>query len=163
MKNSQFTIHNRQKGFTLFIALIIMATLLLISTGIVALAVRESFLTAASQNSQYAFYAADTGIECAIYWDVKNSSGFTAFATSTSSTINCNEDSANKNPHNPMPNSVGGSSQSIFTITFLPQPYCAKVTVTKPTDGSTKIESLGFNTCDPANPRRVERAVRVTY
>jgi Tfp pilus assembly protein PilX len=152
-----------QKGFTLFIALVITATLLLISTGIVALAVRESFLTTASQDSQYAFYAADTGIECAIYWDVKNPSGFSAFATSTSSTISCNQDS--NNPNNPAPpqNIVGGSSQSSFTITFLPQPYCATVTVSKPADGSTKIESLGFNTCDTSNPRRVERAVRVTY
>jgi len=151
-----------QQGFTLFIALIITATLLLISTGIVALAVREAFLTTATQNSQYAFYAADTGIECAIYWDVKNSSGFTAFATSTSATINCNQDASNS-PKNPNPNSVGGSSQSVFNLTFLPQPYCATVTVTKPTNGSTKIESLGFNTCSSADPRRVERAVRVTY
>jgi Tfp pilus assembly protein PilX len=148
-----------QQGFTLFIALVITATLLLISTGIVALAVRESFLTTASQDSQYAFYAADTGIECAIYWDVKNTSGFSAFATSTGSSIFCNKDS--NNPSNQF--TVGGSSESSFTMTFLPQPYCATVTVTKPNDGSTKIESLGFNSCDATNPRRVERAVRVTY
>lgn len=149
----------KNRGFTLFIALIITATLLLISTGIVALAVRESFLTTASQNSQYAFYAADTGIECAIYWDVKNSSGFTAFATSTSSTINCNKDLNN----NGNSFTVGGSSQSVFTMYFLPQPYCATVTISKPIDGSTKIESLGFNTCNASDPRRLERAVRVTY
>jgi len=158
----KFQLHN-QKGFTLFIALVITATLLLISTGIVALAVRESFLTTSSQDSQYAFYAADTGIECALYWDVKNPSGFSAFSTSTASTIYCNQDS--NNPNNPPPpeNTVGGSSESVFTITFLPQPYCATVTVNKPSDGSTEIESLGFNTCDPTNPRRVERAVKVSY
>lgn len=149
-----------QRGFTLFIALVITATLLLIATGIIALAVRESFLTTASQDSQYAFYAADTGIECAIYWDVKNTSGFSAFATSTSSTINCNYDSNNPANQNIV---VGGSPESDFTISFLPQPYCAMVKVFKPSDGSTKIESFGYNTCDTTNPRRVERAVQVSY
>jgi Tfp pilus assembly protein PilX len=149
-----------QRGFTLFIALVITAVLLLISTGIVALAVRESFLTVASQDSQYAFYAADTGIECAIYWDVKNTSGFSAFATSTASSIYCNQDA--NNPANQF--TVGGSPEPTpFTMTFLPQSYCATVTVIKNNIGGTEIDSLGYNTCDDTNPRRVERAVKVTY
>ena len=157
MKNTQ-----QQKGFTLFIALIIVATLLLVSMGIASISVKENFLTSASRESQYAFYAADTGAECAIYWDVKNSTGLSAFATSTGSTINCNQDQV-YNPVNPQPSTVGGNSVSTFTLTFNPDPYCAVVTVTKNPDNSTKIESLGYNTCDTTNPRRVERAVRVSY
>ena len=153
----------QQKGFTLFIAIIIVATLLLVSTGIASISVKENFLTSASRESQYAFYAADTGTECAIYWDVKNPTGLSAFATSTGSTINCNQDSNNTiNPVFPT-NNVGGNSQSTFDLTFLPDPYCAVVTVTKNPDNSTQIESLGYNTCDTTNPRRVERAVRVSY
>lgn len=151
----------KDSGFTLFVAIIITATLLLISTGIASIAVKENFLTSSSRESQYAFYAADTGAECAIYWDVKNNTGLSAFATSTGSTISCNQDI--NNPSNPSPSTVGGNTVSTFTMTFNPDPYCAIVTVTKANDNTTKIESLGYNTCDPANGRRVERAVRVSY
>jgi Tfp pilus assembly protein PilX len=147
---------NKEKGFTLFISIIITATLLLVSTAIITIAVREAFLTAAGRDSQDAFYAADSGIECALYWDVKNPPGYSAFSTSSASTIFCNQNT---------PVSVGGQgyTPTPFTLTFLPNQFCSKVTVTKDPSGGTKIESLGYNTCDASNPRRVERAVRVTY
>ncbi|MSR87891.1 MAG: hypothetical protein EXS69_01850 [Candidatus Zambryskibacteria bacterium] len=161
-KNFQFSIFNFQKerGFTLFIAVVITGTLLLISTGIINLAVKQSFISNSGKESQMAFYAADTGIECALYWDVKNPTGISAFATSTGSTIYCNRDG--NNPSNQWV--VGGSTVSIINkITFLPDPYCTIVTVTKVDNGTTKIESLGYNTCDGVSGRRVERAVRASY
>lgn len=149
-----------QKGFTLFIAIILIGTLLLIATGVVSLAVRQSLISASGRESQHAFYAADTGMECALYWDVKNSNGSSAFSTSTGSTIFCNKDA--NNPSNQWV--VGGSYTSIINyISFLPEPYCAVVTVTKYLSGNTKIESKGYNTCSSLDSRRVERAVRATY
>ena len=163
MKNRQPTTNDRQqdqKGFTLFIAIIVMGTLLLITTGIVSLAVKQALISASGRESQHAFYAADTGIECALYWDVQNPLGISAFSTSTGSTIFCNRDTGN--PGNQWV--VGGSYTSVINyISFLPDPYCAIVTVTKGISGSTVIESKGYNTCDSSNPRRVERAVRATY
>ena len=171
MKNFQFKIFNFQEdlpnskrsfasGFTLFIAMVVMGTILLIATGIVSLATRQNLISSSGRESQYAFYAADTGIECVLYWDVQNPSGISAFATTSSSTINCNRDA--NNPSNQWV--VGGSYTSVINrITFLPDPYCTIVTVMKGVDGSTKIESLGYNTCNTANPRRVERAIRATY
>lgn len=151
---------NRQSGVTMFISIVVMGALLLISTAIVTLAVKQSILANVGRDSQYAFYAADAGVECALYWDVKNDGiGYSAFSTSTGSVITCNKDASNSSNQF----TVGGSSISTFTLTFLPQPYCAKVTVTKSADLTTKIESLGYNTCSALNPRRVERAVRVTY
>jgi len=154
-------INLKNRGVTLLVAITVAASLLLVSVGMVNLAIRKGFLISANRDSQFAFYAADTGIECAIYWDVKNPSGYSAFSTSTSSTIYCNQDTLN--PNNPIPAVVGGPSSPLFTLTFLPDPYCARVTVTKFDDGATKIESRGYNTCDVTSPHRVERAVRVTY
>ncbi|MDO8565248.1 MAG: pilus assembly PilX N-terminal domain-containing protein [bacterium] len=149
-----------KKGFTLFIAMIVTGTLLLISTAIVGLAVKQAFISASGRESQQAFYAADTGMECALYWDVKNPTGISAFATSTGSTIFCNKDASNQSNQWV----VGGSSVStINRINFLPDPACAIVTVTKAVNGNTTIESLGYNSCDSGNPRRVERAVRASY
>lgn len=144
-----------EKGFTLLIAIVITATLLLVSTGIVSVAVKEAFLSASARESQHAFYAADTGIECAIYWDVKGIDGVSAFSTTTSNqVITCN--GQNITP-------VETGDDTTFTFDFQPlNPYCASVKVFK-TGNLTMIESRGYNTCDPLNRRRVERAVRVGY
>lgn len=164
MKNMK-TRFNRKKrgpapsnveGFTLFIAMVVMGTILLVATGIVNLALKQSLVSSSGRESQYAFYAADTGIECALYWDVQNPSGISAFSTSTGSNITCTGSSF----------SVGGNPISTFSFTLTPDPYCATVTVTKTYIGSvlwTTIESKGYNTCSITSPRRVERAVRVKY
>lgn len=147
---------SKVEGFTLFIAMIVMGTVLLVATGLVNLAVRQALISSSGRESQYAFYAADTGIECALYWDVNNPAGTSAFATSTGSTITCNGSSS----------SVGGNPLSTFSFTLTPDIYCVSVSVTKAYVGSvlrTTIESKGYNTCDSSNPRRVERAVRAIY
>ncbi len=155
-----FQTQKNNKGFALLVAIAIMSTLLLISTGIVNLALKQSSISSSGNDSQMAFYAADTGMECALYWDIKAPSGLSAFDPETGSLINCNKNA--NNPGNQWV--VGGASVSIINkITFLPDPYCAIVSVTKSATGSTTIESLGYNTCDAGNPRRVERAIRAKY
>ena len=141
------------KGFTLFVAMVVMGTLLLVAIGMSTLAVKQGVISTSARESQLAFYAADTGVECAIYWDVKNPSGFSAFSTSTGSTISCNGTDS----------FVGGSSVSVFEINLFPDPYCARVRVEKFNDGTTRIESKGYNSCDSSNSRRVERAIKVSY
>ena len=163
MKNQRPTTNDQQRdqrGFTLLVSIVVMGTILLVATGIVNLAVRQALISASGRESQLAFYAADSGIECALYWDVQNPSGISAFATSTSSSITCNGILA----------TVGGGGNSnptsIFSFTLTPDPYCVTAAVTKVYFGSvlrTTIESKGYNTCDLSNPRRVERAVRTTY
>jgi Tfp pilus assembly protein PilX len=85
----------KNQGFTLFIAIVVTGTLLVISTGIINIALKQSSISGSGRESQNAFYAADTGMECALFWDVKNPSGNTAFATSTGSIIFCNKDASN--------------------------------------------------------------------
>ncbi|MBX4206424.1 hypothetical protein KW784_01410 [Candidatus Parcubacteria bacterium] len=148
-----------QKGFTLFLAIVIAAALLLIASSMASLAIRQSYIANAGRESQLAFYAADTAMECALYWDVHNPSGNTAFDTSTGTTVYCNYTPSNPGNHWV----VGGAlSSTMGTITFLPNPYCATARVVK-NGATTLIEAKGYNTCDAANPRRVERAVRATY
>jgi Tfp pilus assembly protein PilX len=159
MKESR--IKNQEYGFTLFIAMIVMSTLLLVSTSMAALAVKSSFIYSAARESQHAFYAADSGMECALYWDVKNPSGYSAFSTSTATDITCNG----------LTTSVGGTDQSQFFVPLTPSTACAEVYVTKLANGSTIIESSGYNTaydpmfetCSSLNPRRVQRSVRAVY
>ena len=77
------------KGFTLFIAIVIMGVLLIIAMSMASLATRQAFISTTGRESQLAFYAADTGIECALYWDINNDNGdASAFVDGTS--ISCN-------------------------------------------------------------------------
>src|SRR3989338_8367237 len=78
------------KGFTIFFAMLAGGLALSIGIAISALPIRELDLSATATQSQYAIYAADTGVECALYWDYKCQGGGcnngSAFATSSSYT-----------------------------------------------------------------------------
>ena len=157
-----------KKGIALYIAVTVTAALVLVSFAVVSLALKQISISSAGRDSQEAFYAADSGGECAIFWDVKNPTnpGLSAFSTTTAAqTIFCNFDA--NNPSNGSIATGGGSNATTtFTLTFLPQTYCAVLTVVKGYVGgiqNTKIESRGYNTCDATSPRRVERAIRINY
>jgi hypothetical protein len=86
-----------KKGFTIFFAMLVGSLALAVGIAIYDLTVREIDLSASASQSQYAIYAADTGVECALYWDSKatplNGSP-SIFGTSSGSTwggaANCN-------------------------------------------------------------------------
>lgn len=58
------------KGFTLLYAIIVTSIILASSLSIISIALRELALTSSARDSQYAFYVANTGLECALYWDI---------------------------------------------------------------------------------------------
>lgn len=153
---------NDSAGFTLLLAVLVAGLLLSIGLAIFNITIKELLLASIGRESQFAFYAADTGTECALYWDLQED----AFATSTGSQISCGGQIAVV-PGTDDPATVGGNGfgvASVFQIDFAPEPYCATVAVTKFEDPSrTTVESRGFNSCDTGNPRRVERAIRVQY
>ena len=157
------------KGFTLFFAILIASLALSVGLAIYDLTIRELDLSATATQSQYAIYAADTGAECALDWDKK---GF--FATSSDSgtgmfNIRCN----NQNIQTGLPNNpptpwtvttTSGGATTNFTLTFLPQQYCANVTVTKVGHPpATTIVSDGFNTCAGNGSLQLERVFQVSY
>jgi Tfp pilus assembly protein PilE len=57
------------RGFTLLIALIFMSVMLAFGLALASLAYKQSVLASSATDSQYAFYAADAGLECALYAD----------------------------------------------------------------------------------------------
>jgi hypothetical protein len=66
-----------EKGITLFIAIVIMSILLFISFAVVNITIKGNLFASSGRDSQLAFFAADSGIECDLYWDSKvNPSAF---------------------------------------------------------------------------------------
>lgn len=149
-----FSLRRRSAGFAILYSVLVSSIILTIGLAIFNLTIKELLFSSLGRESQFAFYAADTGAECALYWDFVGD----AFATSSSSSIEC------ANTIIPDMGGNGYGVPSVFTLNLAPEPYCAIVSVTKVESPSkTKIESRGYNTCNENNPRRVERAIRVTY
>ncbi len=171
----------KSRGFALLFAVLAASLLLSIGLSIFTITVKEITLSSYSTNSQFSFYAADSGAECGLYWDIKGNSGIT-FATSTDSTSNgLNKTSINCG-NTVISLTVSAVDAYDATTTFsMPlndvpgQDYCALVTVAKSNPGgtqgvsSTYINSLGYNICNSSavptwgNQNLVERALKVSY
>jgi hypothetical protein len=140
---------------------------LLFSLGIAIanLAVKEIILSSAGKDSETAFFAADTGTECALYWDLRVPGTFPNSQTSprdADNSIQCNGASAALSY-------VWNTREATTTFRLsLTENSCAEVQVGKTSSPArTVIESRGRNDSNcgntDANPARVERALRVRY
>ncbi len=170
-----FNFYRKQKkeeGFVILIAVLLSSLFLLLGSAIFMISIRELALSFGAKESQYAFYAADSGIECAVYWDFHSK-----MATSTHSVeptgVFCMDQDITQNDNWAWKTSIDGlptnnnQGGTIFGFDLFPNDSsrsdCVIVSVWKDSDGSTKVESRGYNTCDVNNPRRFERGLRVTY
>ncbi len=152
-------------GFTILFAVLIGSLLLSIGLFISRLSVKEITLATAGRNSETAFFAADTGIECALYWDFRVRGLFPSSNKGSAPTpIDCN---GNANTVVSVSAQSSTAATSTFTLNFTQgsdPAGCALVSVGKTVFGSTIIESRGRNECGlTQNPARVERALRARY
>ena len=170
----------KQDGFTILIAVIAASILLIIAISIGGIALKEQVLSASGKESQIAYYAADTAMECALYWDQKigifspDSSGNPPAATK----VICNNDS-NDVQNATLTQVDPNHYQFDFALAGIPVEgggtTCALVTITKgmndasPHNGVvdtnriyTTINSYGYNTCT-ASLSRLERGILANY
>ncbi len=68
--NLGFGVSAQRRGFTLFYSVLVSSLLLAIGMAIFNITFKELVLSSGSRESTNAFYAADSGIECAFYWDL---------------------------------------------------------------------------------------------
>jgi Tfp pilus assembly protein PilX len=167
-----------KKGFTLLFAVLVSTLVLAVGSSVISMALRQIVLSGVGRDSQFAFYASNTGIECALYWDLN---GGVTFATSSQSSTPSNVDCANNNASVEVTDSDVDFATSKFTLEFegvgnnsevndYDPEYCVDVFVTKTLDTSgsrdritTDSLSREYNTCDENNPRRIERGLELNY
>jgi len=150
----------RARGFTLLIATLVSSILLALGFAIFNIVSKELVLTSSGRESQFAFYAADSGIECGLYWDYQQD----AFSSSSPQQPVCAGGAVSDYEV------VFDSGTGSYTTTFgfsvgdsIVAP-CADVTVVRQYNPTrTTLTASGFNTCVTTNPRRIERAIRVQY
>ena len=57
------------RGVTLLISVILTSVVLSVALALLDITYKQVLLSGSAKQSQYAFYNADTAMECALYWD----------------------------------------------------------------------------------------------
>jgi len=138
----------------LLLSILVVSVVLSVGLGIFDIMTKELKLSGLGRESQIAFYAADAGVECFFYWEIKHPDlADSAFEpeTGVTNTISC---AGNNNIE------IKGSGPYSFNLP-LSNNSCAKIKVTK-SGLITTVESRGYNTaCDSNSSFKVERAIRL--
>lgn len=155
---------NPVRGFTLLIAVVLTSVLLAIGLALLDIAYKQIVLSSTAKQSQYAFYAADSALECALYADQKLNAFY--YNESADVDIECK----GVDVVNYSESQSGGIRTTKFSIPCAGGGVSADVTVEK-TDGSVAcsgaskncLYATGFNSCNASDARRLERGLKVVY
>ena len=147
------------------IAIILATIAVTLGISLLDLSYKQTVLTSTAKQSQYGFYAADSAIECGLYWDQKFNS-FRIGNTTLGSSIKCGGRTVLD--YDDTPGITGGVSylKTVFYVACGDDDNnkrSGKVTVYKYADGRTSIYGNGFSSCDANDQRRVERGLKVFY
>ena len=149
-----------QRGFALLIAVIFMSVMLSFGLALGSLSYKQQVLASSAIASQYAFYAADAGLECALYADQQQSTfAYTSDMSAAAPAMTCDAAA----PVSASVLSHTASQWVIFTrLSLDSNKRCADVTVYKPAPGSGTTYLFSQGTMYPVRRWRT-RAVRVLW
>ena len=170
---------NKNQGVVLLYAVLMVSIVLTVSLSLLNITFKQIILSATNRDSKIAYYAADSALQCAFYWDLyaKDPSGskicpFGYFDLATGNFISQTDPIKQKvtcfnQPEKTLTVEVNGSliiSTFDIDIPFdVTSKGYAKVEVTKGKnpDGTAmdQIVINGYNTSDSNSPRRVERTL----
>lgn len=150
------------RGFALLVAILIATVAVTLGVSLLDISYKQVVLTSTAKQSRIGFYAADSAMECALYYDQQVN------AFSYSNPVSA----ANVRCQNMLPQSyttytenVGGVSRrvTVFSVPCATGGSNATITVYKRSTGQTLIYATGYNSCNASEPRRVERGLKVSY
>lgn len=126
----------QSRGFVLLFAIVISSIILAITIGVANILFQETKFNTNAKDSNEAFFAADSGAECALYNDKTTSNSF--IENGSSNLVNCFGRSINLSGSFPIwsfvVSKIGSEAKS-----------CAKVTVDKSFLPAVFITSKGYN------------------
>jgi len=151
-------------------AALIASVVLALGSSIFSIARKQITLSALGRESQFAFYAADTGAECALYWDLR----YQAFSTSSpAATPQCDGDELDPTGLQQVPPYTVSFEVNLFENedgiagTADDDGYCARVTVAKNVESPfTVIHADGYSVSCPlvgVSDRALQRSVELRY
>ncbi|MFZ4500458.1 MAG: hypothetical protein ACOYMZ_03085 [Minisyncoccia bacterium] len=168
MKNNKYnkilsTFHfplstRRNGGFAMLFTILVISIIMSLAIGIANVTFKQGLLSSIAKDSLIAFYAADAGVECGLYYD------FTVgifpeglVAESAPETLACGANTLSK---------VSDMSYTNYivyreNITDASKP-CRNLVFDKTDETISLIQSRGYSVCNNT-PRQVERALEVRY
>ncbi len=159
---------SRSRGFALLIAIIFMSVMLSFGLSLGSLAYKQQVLASSAIGSQYAFYAADAALECALYADQQqNLFAYTSNMSAPAPAVTCDAAA-------PVSATVVSHTPNRWVISnrfsLDAGARCADVTIYKPsvTSDSTFLFSQGYDAscatvANPAGARFSSRGMQVHY
>lgn len=161
------------RGFTLLLAALVASIVLALGSSIFGIARKQVTLSSLGRDSQFAFYAADTGAECALYWDIRSDAfGATPPAIPPSCAGSDLGETVTEGDRTAPPYTIEFDLDLFLDAdgtagTFDDDGYCARVSVEKNTSNPyTVIRSHGYSTpCDAieTSARALQRTVQLQY
>jgi hypothetical protein len=148
-----------ESGFALLYSVIVITLILTIAISISNISYKQGILSSLAKDSQIAFYQADAGAECALYWDAAGNLFPLGSSVSTvPDTLQCGD---------ALMHLVPDQSADDYFLYEESSPAatepCFTFVIDKVTDPAVStVEARGHNVC-AAGPRQVERAVQVRY
>lgn len=141
---------------TLLLSILMLSMVLATSLSVSYLVMTGIKLSETVEQSQMAYYAADSGIECALYVDLQ------AKVFDENKDPKIDKKCIGAKDASPFSGN-NWKNGATFTVDYkyYNNDPCAKVTVDKG-GGKTTITALGFNTCKTV-PRIVNRSLQITY
>lgn len=153
------------RGFVILMAVTLASIMLSISMGVANIVFRELKFSTSARAGNDAFFAADNGIECALYSDKYPTSSFPV--AGPVGVVAC---------ASAVPTYTAGTGTGLYTFVVVglgsTGSSCAKVTVFKDSVSRspytvTTVTSKGYDVgnaaCDSSNPDRVEREIKASY
>lgn len=165
------THHTSSKGFVILFTILIAAIIMVIGLGIYSIATREKVLSGTAREAQYAFFAADAGVECALFIEhLDQTAAQKVFAPGSTTPFTCGDEIR----------TLEGGGQGTITSSYVfmilvdrVKKTCAQVSVFDTMLGTTparRIIAQGYNVCNMSTrlPLKgssllVERVLDTTY
>lgn len=154
----------KNKGYAILFAVIIVSAISVITAGLTNTAYKQIVLSSLAEDSQAAFYQADTAGDCSLYSSFVSLDEENPDPVFTSGgTWSCGEQDSNV--------TVSGDNYTISPQNENSNNPCYRIQVLKTdtVDGSgnpavkTTIYAKGYNICNLSNKRTVEREIEINY
>jgi len=160
--------NEKSRGIALLMSVFISSAASLLGLGVFLMLYGQLGISGTAKGSVVAFYAADSGLECALYGDLVDNRFSTSSPEAISNTvvINCNGSSQPVVTTLANPDGDSDMDEGVFKFDYqVSSGSCVSITVQKLVSGQTILSSFGENIpdCSISTTRAVQRGLEVSY
>lgn len=153
---------NTPRGFTLLISILLATVAVTLGVSLLDISYKQLILASTAKQSQFGFYAADTAMECALYYDQQRNA-FSYTGPLAGSSISCNQLTVTDYLTGTQTENGKTYRKTSFSLPCADGGSNGEVVVYKYNTATTTIYANGYNSCSSTDPRRVERGLKVSY